>query len=317
MILRSGSVRAALGAWLFLFSGVSACSSEEPGGPPSQADAGTPIEPKNDAAPSTESGALADDGPAAAKDTGPVGAEGCTIPATEDDQPTLLSKTGCVEPTDPTKVAASLIAYDVSSPLWSDGASKERYVYLPPGKKIHVKDHMGGTPEDEGHWEFPVGTVLVKSFSIGGKRVETRLLMRKDDIDWLGFSYEWNDAGTDATLVSTEFKEKMVGTQTWHYPSRAECLQCHTTEGGRSLGPSTPQMNIDFAYATGMKNQVQAFADKGLFDVPPKMIAAYPKPSDDGDLTARARSYMHVNCAICHRPGGALSDIDLRFTSSF
>jgi mono/diheme cytochrome c family protein len=255
----------------------------------------------------------------------------CHIPANEDAQPKLLSQTGCVDPKDPKKAIAAMIPYDVNSPLWSDGAKKERYMLVPAGQKIHVKDCTAtpaacardggtGTPEDEGHWDLPAGTILMKTFSVGGKHIETRLLMHMTaQDDWLGFSYEWNDAETEATLLDNA-KDKPLATtpaQTWHYPGRAQCLQCHTAEGGRSLGPSTQQFNKSFDYASGAKNQVTYFTDLGLFDATPKMIAGYPTPTAVGDLTQRARSYMQANCSICHRPGGQLADIDLRFTTSF
>ena len=252
---------------------------------------------------------------------------GCVVPAAATDQPTLLSQTGCVDPADPTKAAASLIPYDVNSPLWSDGASKERYVSLPVGAKIHVKDctaepdtcmpsQSGGTDEDEGHWNLPVGTVLMKVFIIGGKRIETRLLHHRNTTTWTGYSYEWNDDETEATLLPDQ-KDKPVGNQVWHYPNGSQCLECHTKAGGRSVGPTTAQMNRDYAYAEGTMNQLDKFEALGLFDAPPPRIAGYPDPQGTADLELRARSYLQTNCSICHRPGGTLSDVDLRFVTPF
>ena len=252
---------------------------------------------------------------------------GCIVPATADAEPMLLSQTGCVDATDPKKAAASLIPYDVSSPLWSDGAAKERYVFLPAGSKIHVKDctaepdtcapiDSGGTGEDEGHWDLPVGAVLMKVFALGGKRVETRLLMHRAETTWQGYSFEWNDDETDATLLP-DLKDKPIGTQTWHYPSRSQCLECHTKGGGRSLGLTTAQLNRDYAYADGSANQLDKFEALGLFDATPARIAALPDPKGSADVELRARSYLHANCAICHRPGGPVSDVDLRFTTTF
>jgi len=252
-------------------------------------------------------------------------ATGCVVPMSASDQPMLLSATGCVDPADPKKAAASLIAYDVNSPLWSDGATKERYVSLPAGGKIHVNDcatdtcmpvESGGSGEDDGHWDMPIGTVLMKVFIIGGKRIETRLITHRNASTWVGYSYEWNDDETDATLLP-DTKDKPVGSQTWHYPSPSECLQCHTKAGGRSLGPTTAQMNRDYEYADGTMNQVDKFAALGLFDVTPPKIDGYPDPKGTGDLEARARSYLQANCSICHRPGGTVSDVDLRFVTPF
>jgi uncharacterized repeat protein (TIGR03806 family) len=266
-------------------------------------------------------------GGASAGTAGSGGTASCTVPATPAAQPMLLSQTGCVDPTDPKKAAAALLPYEVNSPLWSDNAAKQRFIKLPAGTKIHVKNcatepetceppESGGSAEEEGHWALPVGTVLMKTFAIGGKLIETRLLMHTNGTTWRGYSYEWNDSETEATLLS-DSKDKDLGEQVWHYPSPSECLQCHTKEGGRSLGPTTAQMNREFAYADGAMNQIAKFDALGLFDVTPVMMPAYPDPSGSADVTSRARSYMHTNCSICHRAGGTLSDVDLRYTVAF
>jgi hypothetical protein len=163
---------------------------------------------------------------------------------------------------------------------------------------------------------MPVGTVLVKNFSIDGTRIETRLLMRLTESQWKGFSYEWNDEGTEATLLDDE-KDKDLGSQVWHYPSSAQCLECHTKATGRSLGPSTAQFDRDFDYADGTMNQLDKLAELGVFAAPLKAIPAYPDPYGDAPLADRARSYLQTNCSICHRPGGPLSDVDLRFETAF
>jgi len=96
--------------------------------------------------------------------------------------PQTLSASGCVDDNDPSRPAGNMVPYDINAPLWSDGAGKRRWVALPPGGRIHIAD--------DGHWDLPIGTVLVKEFSLGNKRVETRLLVHHDDGDWAGYSYE-------------------------------------------------------------------------------------------------------------------------------
>jgi uncharacterized repeat protein (TIGR03806 family) len=250
---------------------------------------------------------------------------GCSVSMTDADQPMLLSETKCVDMADPSKPAPGLVPYAVRSALWSDGAAKERFLRIPDGAKIHAVDCAtepdlcadpggGGEGLDDGHWDLPIGTVLVKNFSIEGKHIETRLLMRRNTRTWKGFSYEWNDEGSEASLLP-EGKDKPVGTgtQVWHYPSRGECLECHTQYAGRSLGPNTRQLNADYAYADGTMNQVAKFTDLGLFDAAPKDLPGYPDPFGAGTLEERARSYMQTNCAICHRPGGEFSGVDMRY----
>jgi hypothetical protein len=262
------------------------------------------------------------------------GPQTCKPPADPTMPPMKLSATGCVDKVDPKKPAASLIPYDVNSPLWSDGASKLRWMAIPDGALVHVKDCMrepdsckpsaqGGTTPNDGHWNLPVGTVLVKSFSFNGKLLETRLFVRLEDgpegPQWAGYSYQWNDAQTDATLVDELGVHKtIVGAggkmQDWFFPGRQDCLTCHNKSVGFALGPETIQMNKSFSYGGVMANQIATLEHIGLFDAPVRMRTPLLDPAGTGaqTLEARARSYLHANCAICHRPEGDYQDIDMR-----
>lgn len=263
----------------------------------------------------------------------------CLPPPSVDSPAPKLSQTGCVDPADPKKPAAGLIPYGVNSPLWSDGADKERFIALPEGTTITIKDcardsascrpvESGGTFLDQGDMEVPDGTVLVKTFAIGGKMIETRLLVRFNRDTWVGYSYEWNDAGTDADVLPDTLngKQKMIAglggkQQLWHFPTRAECLRCHTDAAGVSLGLETGQLNGQFKYpGTGRTaNQMATLAAIGVFSAPPPApaaMAALPSPTDTrASLDERARSYLHANCAICHRPKGNFEAMDYRFST--
>ncbi|MBS2016701.1 MAG: PQQ-dependent sugar dehydrogenase [Deltaproteobacteria bacterium] len=230
--------------------------------------------------------------------------------------PDRLSKTGCVDPADPKRPAAGLIGYTVNAALWSDGADKERFLAVPDGSTIAVAP--------DGDLDLPIGSVLVKTFSIAGKRIETRLLVRHADGDWAGYTYEWNDEQTDAVLLSTS-KNKKVGAQTWSFPSRTQCTRCHTKAAGRSLGLELAQLNGDFVYATTnrLSNQLTTLEHIGMFSAPLGKPAAelpvLPDPFGGAPLEQRARAYLHGNCSMCHRPdgGAARAPMDLRFGLSF
>jgi uncharacterized repeat protein (TIGR03806 family) len=230
--------------------------------------------------------------------------------------PDKLSKTGCVNPSNPKEPASGLIPYDPIAELWSDGAEKHRYMALPDGKTISVKP--------DGDFEFPRGTVLVKDFDVGGKRVETRLLILHEDGVWAGYSYEWNDAQTDATLLPSDKRRELSGGAVWQYPSRSQCNSCHTEAAGFALGTELLQLNADAVYgATNrLSNQLRTLEHIQVFSAPlGKDPSELPKMSDPfgGDSPElRARSYLHANCSNCHRPGSAgRGDLDLRFTTSF
>ncbi|MFK8032112.1 MAG: dockerin type I domain-containing protein [Gammaproteobacteria bacterium] len=218
---------------------------------------------------------------------------------------TLLSATGCFEAADPSIPAAGLIEYVPAAPLWSDGATKRRWIAMPDwqesGSQIAVLP--------DGDFDFPNGTVLVKEFSIGGVRAETRLMVRDLSGDWTGYSYEWNAAQTDATLL-TAGKTEIVNGQEWDYPSPFQCLYCHSVAANRSLGAETAQLNNVIEYsATGISaNQITTLVSIGLIDSSigdVNDLDALPFYDDtSAPIDERARGYLHSNCAGCHRPGG-------------
>ena len=227
--------------------------------------------------------------------------------------PQRLSQTGCFDPMDVKKPGSMLIPYELNSPLWSDGAEKLRYFAIPDGTTIRVST--------DGDFEFPNGTVTVKTFLLAGKRIETRLLMRHPDGQWAGYSYEWRDDESDADLLPAG-KTKVIGTQTWQYPSRAQCLSCHTAAAGRSLGPEVAQLNRDLVYPRNViANQLETMESIGLLAAPLAMpVSALPRlerPDGNGSAEAKARAYLHSNCSVCHRNGAGQGPQDFRYSLSF
>jgi uncharacterized repeat protein (TIGR03806 family) len=183
------------------------------------------------------------------------------------------------------------------------------------------------------NWEFPVGTVLVKSFllAVGQrpwsemKRLETRLFVHAEH-GWQGYTYVWNDEQTEAHLLDDAFtKTFRVETpegpieQPWYFPSRADCMACHTKAAGFVLGLNTRQMNRTSDYAGIKVNQIVQLDRLGVFtehlSKPPADMVGYPAwPSPSATTETLARAYLDVNCAFCHSPGGvAGSRPDLRF----
>lgn len=237
------------------------------------------------------------------------------------DFPRLLSKTGLFADTQQHQPAPGVIPYSVNSPLWSDSAHKERFLALPGQGQIQYHPTEG--------WRFPEGAVLVKTFALdlevgnpkSRRRLETRLLHLEQD-HWRGYTYLWNDQQTDAELLTARGADKTYTVtdadapggkrqQSWHFPSRSECTLCHTMPVKFVLGLSTPQMNRDIEYNGEQVNQIDHLAQLGLFKNPPP-LATKKKPrqtlADPSDssatLDARARSYLHANCAHCHTRWG-------------
>ena len=234
-----------------------------------------------------------------------------------DDFPSRLSETGCFDPSDPTQVEEGVIPYDVNAKLWSDGADKRRWLAIPDGTQIDV--------QPDGDWDFPAGSVLIKEFLWNGNPFETRLMVRHDDGGWAGYTYEWNASLTDADLVSVDGLSKQIeGQLNWMYPSRAQCLQCHSAAAGRSLGLETAQLNGPMLYPTGITaNQLETLENIGMFSnglggAPAELPALTEVTDLSATLSERSRSHLHSNCANCHRPGGpGQGPMDFRFQTAY
>ncbi len=184
-------------------------------------------------------------------------------------------------------------------------------------------------------WEFPENTVLVKSFGLetkpgdpaSRKWIETRFLTKQQG-EWIGYSYAWNDDQTEGVLVEKEGREQSIVlqssdgkdcNQTWHYPSRTECMVCHSRAANYVLGLSTAQMNKDHDYGQKTMNQLDLLEQLGVLKVNRKeKLTPLVNPYDESaDINQRARSYLHANCAACHvKAGGGNAQMDLEFTAT-
>jgi hypothetical protein len=156
----------------------------------------------------------------------------------------------------------------------------------------------------------------VKTFSVAGKKIETRLFVRYADASWAGYSYEWNDDQSDAVLLPAGKTKPLAGGQSWYFPSRGECFACHTPVAGFTLGLETRQLDRDEAGA----NQLARFAS--LFDRTVTPGALPPLRAADtagASVEERARGYLHANCSMCHREGSGAgaATLDLRIDKPF
>ncbi|MGB5324904.1 MAG: PQQ-dependent sugar dehydrogenase, partial [Pseudomonadales bacterium] len=230
--------------------------------------------------------------------------------------PDTLSQNACVQASDPSQPVSGMIPYTPNAPFWSDGAVKSRWIGIPDGTSID--------PTASTNWIYPNGTVAMKNFVVENKLVETRFFMRHPNGDWAGYTYEWNDAETEATRVTDGKIRTLTHTfepQDWIYPSEDECLVCHSAAGGRLLGLGTPQLNGESYYPSTdvTDNQLETLNHINYFtaDVPEPVaqLPALPDPHDISEtIEDRARAYLHTNCASCHQPGStAPVAMDLRY----
>ncbi|MCG8588463.1 MAG: right-handed parallel beta-helix repeat-containing protein [Proteobacteria bacterium] len=205
------------------------------------------------------------------------------------------------------------VPYDLTTPLFSDYAIKDRFVFLPPGTQAQYADPQA--------FVFPVGTIIAKTFHFLDERtvpandqlVETRLLIRREG-GWQGLPYIWNAERTEAVLslggglraVSFEAPNGDPTDTDYAVPSAAQCGSCHLANA--PIGPLARYLNRDFDYADGTRNQLAHWTAEGLLAGAPSPEAAprlpvYDDPGD-GSLEERTRTYLEMNCAHCHNPAG-------------
>ena len=212
---------------------------------------------------------------------------------------------------------AGVTPYDLNTPLFSDYAVKYRTVWMPPGVSVSY--------QDTARFEFPVGTVITKSFGfpadfrVAGapvKWVETRVLVHAT-WGWTATSYLWDDAQKVATndpgggIVDLSFVDASGKTQspTYLVPSQSQCQKCHANDGAMiTLGPWAMQLNRNYAYADGTDNQLARWTKLGLLTgaPPPEKAPRLPVFDDPstGDVPSRARAYLQANCSYCHNGNG-------------
>ncbi|WP_308005855.1 hypothetical protein [uncultured Chryseobacterium sp.] len=208
-----------------------------------------------------------------------------------------------------------VIPYEPASSLFTDYALKKRFIWMPNGLKASYD-------ADDKTLNFPVGTVLIKNFYYNTiqpgnttKIIETRLMIRKSS-GWIFAEYLWNDAQTEAELVTgtnfssgssknISFKKDNGNVMTTDYriPSETECLACHKLDNKPiPIGVKPQNLNTTYNYPNGIKNQLQKLVDEGYLQSYPSNIVSTVNYKDTSKpLDIRLRSYLDINCAHCHQ----------------
>ena len=202
------------------------------------------------------------------------------------------------------KPAVGVTPYRLNTPLWSDGAEKLRFLYLPPGSKAKGSG--------EGLLDLPVGAALIKTFAVGTRKIETRVLLHRAE-GWVALPYQWNAAQTEAKLVLGGARVALTTPQgaaiSYAIPNKNQCKECHGLSGVVTpIGPKA--RNLSPAWLTG---EVKA----GRLDRSPAVALRLPVWEDRAKAPAApfARGYLDANCGHCHNPAGSASNsgLDLRW----
>lgn len=205
--------------------------------------------------------------------------------------------------------SARVYPYTLNTPLWSDGAEKLRFIYLPEGTQL--------TADGERLLKFPVGSAIIKTFAFGEgadrRLIETRVLLHRAD-GWVALPYRWNAEQTEATLALAGGRVDLVTPAgeaiSYAIPNKNQCKTCHGKDGKVTpIGPKARNLSVRW-----LGDMLEA----GKLDRLPPGAATMPVWAG---YTAKApaepfaRAYLDVNCAHCHQPGGGASNsgLDLRW----
>ncbi|MGZ3418572.1 MAG: hypothetical protein ACXVEF_13195 [Polyangiales bacterium] len=211
------------------------------------------------------------------------------------DGPKTLAETGLYSDPATKTVAASVVAYDVRYPLWSDGLEKSRFLSIPAGSAIDTSD-----PDA---WSFPVGTKIWKEFRLGTRRIETRYLEKRAS-GWLRITFGWDASESTATAMPDGAVD--FGGTTHDLPDRETCDRCHVGRPEGVLGIGTIQLSPSLA----------DWSARGLLSKP-----VAPKDPPGTGATQEVLAYFHGNCGVCHNDAGVWSKatglrLDLKTTDT-
>ena len=218
--------------------------------------------------------------------------------------PTTLSEFGFFADASAQKPATGVVAYRLNTALWSDGADKLRFLYLPRGTKAKANG--------EALLDLPVGAALIKTFAFGIRKIETRVLLHRAE-GWVALPYQWNAAQTEARLVLGGARVPLTTPQgaaiSYAIPNKNQCKECHGLAGVVTpIGPKARNLAPAWLIA-----QVKA----GRLDRSPAVALRLPVWEDRARAPAApvARGYLDANCGHCHNPGGSASNsgLDLRW----
>lgn len=238
---------------------------------------------------------------------GPVAVNDAVI--VEPGLPRKLSEFGFFSGEGVTQPSGAMIGYSLRTPLFSDYAEKQRFLYLPQGLRVSA--------DASGRLDFPVGSALVKTFGYGAgagfRPIETRVLLRRAG-GWEALPYVWNADLSDAELKVAGTRLPMSVTRpdgrrveiSYAVPNKNQCKECHSSAGAVvPIGPIAANMNLSPAAARHLSSRIDWSGTPGLGGGP-----IWNQPAS-GSLDQRARAYLSVNCAHCHNPQGSASNSGL------
>jgi hypothetical protein len=221
--------------------------------------------------------------------------------------PGRLSETGLFAPGRPGVIDPANRAFAPQYPLWSDGAAKSRWIYLPPGTSIDASDAAD--------WAFPVGTRFWKEFTFNGHKVETRFIWRASADRWIFATYVWTEGERDAVLAPAEGVRSAVELAPGRghdIPGANDCKACHGSKRPGPLGFNALQLSTDRdpnaihgePLGPGMITLATLASDRLLSPARPELVSTPPRIQASSPRTRAVLGYFASNCGTCHNRSG-------------
>jgi len=228
--------------------------------------------------------------------------------------PDSLMDTGLYEPGRPGVVDPRNRPFSPQYPLWTDGASKARWIYLPPGQAIDTTDVH--------EWDYPVGTKLWKEFAFSGRKAETRFLWKAAPGQWVFASYVWNADGTAATRAPDDGAPGAVEIAPGRFhsiPSVDQCRACHVSDRTQVLGFNALQLSTDRdpnaihgePLRPGMTTLETLNAEGLLQPARPELVSSPPRIAARSAEERTVLGYLAGNCGACHNRRSDLAPLGL------
>ncbi|MEP0191496.1 MAG: SO2930 family diheme c-type cytochrome [Erythrobacter sp.] len=211
----------------------------------------------------------------------------------------------------------NVIGYRLNTALYSDGADKLRFIYLPEGTKLEA--------QGQGLLKFPVGAAIIKTFAFGEgedrRLIETRVLLHREG-GWTALPYKWNEEQTEATLALAGARLALTRPDgkaiSYRVPNMNQCATCHSIDGEIiPIGPKS--RNLPFTWQANLHRVGDLRGSSPELSKDGQSVGWPLLPHwehrDQVNIDAIARAYLDVNCAHCHQPGGSASNsgLDLRW----
>lgn len=237
--------------------------------------------------------------------------------------PQTLAKTHLFTSLNPLKPNPEFHEFEINLPPWQPGVTSRRWISIPRGRKIHFEPH--------GEWGFPDGTIVIQNFEESdgpqaGLSFETHVMWFTGPRTVRAAAYRWRGDESGAELGEESAVIPLPGQpmRNWFSPGAEQNVNVDTVVVGFRLPINTRQLNREIKdQRTGKPvNQLLQWFDRGWFDAKfaPGAIGTFPKlvrlEDSYASLEQRVRSYLDVNCSVCHRPGGlSRGQFDARFTT--